>query len=544
MSNIKKGYILILLAHLVIILSCILDYKSDYGYIIAICINFISIIVNLVTIRTFKCSTEGKCNALLLKFAITIKYIVAIGINFEKKNWGINTSSFYIYMTLLIILITLDILIYLYKEESVLYKLIILLDVLFVFIYGVVTIEQFWILLITIPILVVYSIFDNIKIIVSPCIVINLANLFGIYRQLKTGYESSNLYIRWIYFAEALLLVFFTVALIQTAILNKKIAKDRLNEIEESKNKTEDLSKKIIEIGKQIKNGSAETTKLIDELEKATINSVTVFQDIANGNSNNASSIDNQALMTNNIVKMIDGVQEEADGVAISNNISKDGLSKSMQSFHLLKNKSNSIVKNNEEVTKVINEFVENARQVKMIINNIADISDQTNLLSLNASIESARAGESGKGFAVVAGEIRVLAEQTSELTEDIDKIVSNLEFNALKAQKVVGEVVQSIDEENTTIDETMEDFREMEMNLSDTGKRVDNILDKIKNVVSYNVEIERHISALAASSEEVTASTEEGVALNEENRDKAIKTKELLYNLFSIIDDLENYVN
>lgn len=543
MSNVKKGCFSIVMAHLFIVLAVVLEKKVNYGFYYACSLYLVAILINLFLINSFSGNIDGKCNSLVLKFSIIMKYIIGIGIIFEKNYWGITEKQYYLFQVLILVLMTLDMLLFLYREDSKAYKIYSLINVVFVFIYGVLTIEQFWILLIAIPILVVYTIFDNIKMVFFSCIVINVANCFGIYRQIISGYDKDNVYIRWIYIAEILIMIFFTISLIQTAILNKKIAKERIKEINESKAKTEELSLKIINIGREIKNSSTETTKLIDELEKATNNSLIVFKDIANGNTNNANSIDNQALMTSNIVKMIDGVQEEADRAVDSNDISIKGLNKSMRSFSLLKNKSNSIVKNNAEVISVINDFVENARQVKKIINNIAGISEQTNLLSLNASIESARAGETGKGFAVVAGEIRVLADQTSDLTDAIDKIVSKLEHNALKAQRVVGEVVQAIDEENATIDETVDDFELMQSNLNDMGDCVEAILEKIQNVVSYNVEIEKHISALASSSEEVTASTEEGVALNEENRDKAKKTKELMNDLLSLVDELEQYV-
>ena len=97
----------------------------------------------------------------------------------------------------------------------------------------------------------------------------------------------------------------------------------------------------------------------------------------------------------------------------------------------------------------------------------------------------------------------------------------------------------QDINEENVTIDNTMLEFNEMQSNINEMDEVVDNITNKIEKVVEFNKEIEKHINTLAASSEEVTASTEEGVALSRMNKEKAMQTKTLLHNLLDKVETL-----
>ncbi|MGD0547633.1 MAG: methyl-accepting chemotaxis protein [Terracidiphilus sp.] len=96
------------------------------------------------------------------------------------------------------------------------------------------------------------------------------------------------------------------------------------------------------------------------------------------------------------------------------------------------------LLKSNQETSGKIEELGRSSDAIGRIINVINEIAGQTNLLALNASIEAARAGEHGRGFAVVAGEVRRLAERTSEATKEIDRTVHAI-------QQGTGEAVEAM---------------------------------------------------------------------------------------------------
>ena len=439
----------------------------------------------------------------------------------------------------------MDVLLYLRKKDSKFYKFLILLNFESIFIAGAMTLESPWLMYMPFPLFVTYLLFFDVKLLSFASILINIFNVVGSWRYIT---ECENLgrfyYMQVAYFVQILYVFLFTTAICITLSYNNKFNNEKVKFITDMKEKSEKLSEQVINIAQNVKKSAIGTNNVITELEESTNNSMSILQEISRGNISNAESVERQTVMTANITSMIDGVLEETDRASETTNESLDGLNKSKDSFNALKYKSNLIVESNKEVIATINEFVENARKVKNITNGIAEISEQTNLLSLNASIESARAGEAGKGFAVVAGEIRSLADGTSKLTDDIAGIVLMLENNALKAQKVVNEVVKSINEENTTIDETLNDFVNMESNINGLGDNVKNILEKVKNMAEFNTEIVKHIGQLSASSEEVNACTEEALGINKENMSKAIQTKELMDQLLSLAEEIDDYID
>ena len=140
----------------------------------------------------------------------------------------------------------------------------------------------------------------------------------------------------------------------------------------------------------------------------------------------------------------------------------------------------------------------------------IKSISDQTNLLALNAAIEAARAGEAGKGFAVVAEEIRKLAEQSNQFTEEIQEIVQGLMEKVTETVDIMALVGGTVAEQNEKVNETQQIFHVISGELDKNMNEMSILNNSVNELEKTKVSLVGIIENLSALSEENAAATQE----------------------------------
>ncbi len=147
----------------------------------------------------------------------------------------------------------------------------------------------------------------------------------------------------------------------------------------------------------------------------------------------------------------------------------------------------------------------ESAKKIGTVIELIQDISEQINLLSLNATIESARAGDAGKGFAVVAGEVKNLAGQTTKATEEISQYVGSI-------QDVSSQVINGLQSIKKTISDVEKFATAISAAIEEQSSATKEIASNMSNAATGTSKISGDISDVSRASSEASKSADQVV--------------------------------
>jgi len=181
---------------------------------------------------------------------------------------------------------------------------------------------------------------------------------------------------------------------------------------------------------------------------------------------------------TSHIKQVVSGIENMAHEISHINEISQTAAKKASDGSELMRENImgiNNISQSMTHIVQVVNQLNESSSKISTITDTINEITRQTNLLSLNAAIEAARAGEHGKGFAVVANEVRRLAKQVSEATQDIIELIKNIQQDIVQAIEASHDGFQKVQAGTTLVKRAEEIFETIvqtvdTMNLQITG--------------------------------------------------------------------------
>lgn len=275
--------------------------------------------------------------------------------------------------------------------------------------------------------------------------------------------------------------------------------RDIVKQIDQTAGALSDNAGTLAEHTTQIKHSSDEINKTMNDLSSAAMSQAGE----ATTSANEVAKLDE--LIVQNIcdTENLRSNAKEMDQVKNSGLTAiKDLMEKTEKSRESIAAVRDAMQQNNEE-----------AQKIEATSQKINDIADQTNLLSLNAAIEAARAGDAGRGFAVVAEEIRGLAEETNSLTNEIGTIIQELLEKTADATRNMETMEQIFQEQENSVGDTKKNFVQIEQCLESVQSSVDTLYESSTNMTGSKQIIVEMIDAISAASEENAAGSEEVLA-------------------------------
>lgn len=171
------------------------------------------------------------------------------------------------------------------------------------------------------------------------------------------------------------------------------------------------------------------------------------------------------------------------------------------------------------QIIQAVSQLEKHVAKIDQIVDVLGGIARRTNLLSLNASIEAAHAGEHGKGFSVVADEIRKLAQQTNQSLKHVTEMVKEMNEQTRNAVELCEETNRVVEAQGEAVEETNRAFEEIDRTIEANVKGIQGIADAIRKTETNIGRISKGSQMIASTSEETAASTEEvSASVEEEN--------------------------
>ncbi len=466
--------------------------------------------------------------------AIILGYVVLIMIG-QVTAVGAGWNH-YLQMGVSLVALAVSTVIYLLKREEKICGIVMLASAAIAYVVIVLCTNNTECFAYAFPILFAAMVLLNVRFVIAGDVIVLLTNIVKLLMKYGGASENDKQSLFVAVFA-SVLVSFAALRVVQLLIKNNQ---ENIETITAAADKQAANHKKTIAVAEEVSRHFGDAMEMLDRLNQSVDTSNFAMSNIAESTESTAEAIQEQATMCAEIQEHTDVAENETQSMIEASRRTDANVEEGSAMVRELKEQAHNVETASSVTVEVIESLTQKVAEVQNFVGTILSISSQTNLLALNASIEAARAGEAGRGFAVVAEEIRQLSEQTKDASNNITSIIEELNSDTKRANESIRNSVESVAKQNELIEETREKFEKINEGVSELTTNINNTERVIKEILQSTGVISENITHLSATSQEVAASSTEGLKTSETTVGDMKACRTILEEINSLVQELQ----
>lgn len=445
------------------------------------------------------------------------------------------------FFTIMIVPMALATFIFSRDKENEKIKIITLSGYFVLYSFAVFSTTRTMVFVYILPMLSIYLLYFDLKLMKISCIAMVVINALRVaYLTIFEGIRDKSTTTD--YTIQMACVILFAIVYIITTKISNEINNDKINRIEEEKDKQRNLIADIIKAAGVLIENSKQAHEILERLAVSSGSVSAAVNEITSETGSITGNLQNQLKLSSDVGGSIEQCMKLASEMGSESGSTSKKVTDALKFVQGLTDNTTAVQKGGDRVNLTISELLKQSDEIRNIIDIIRDISDKTNLLSLNASIEAARAGEAGRGFAVVADEISKLADQSRESTENIGGILNEMKRRVDESLDAVKVLIASNNVQNTLIHDTGEVFKGILSSMDSVRDKSSEVMQSINGIKENNIRILQDINHITLFSEKTVATASEACRVTESNRITALEGKDIARMLMETSTEMEKY--
>lgn len=420
-------------------------------------------------------------------------------------------------------------------------KYITLLGYFVLYLFTVFSTTRTMVFVYILPMLSMYLLYFDLNLMKYSCIAMVIINTTRvIWLVAVKGFRDA--YITTDYSILMACAILFAVVYISTTKLSNEINSEKLDRINNEQEKQRSLIADILRTAAVLIENSKKAYAIVEKLTENTGNVSMTLNEVSKETLEVTDNLHNQMKLSTHVSESINSCMTLASEMGSE---SEGTVARVTDALKVVENlTANSEIVRNESahVNETISGLLRQSEEIRNVINIIREISDMTNLLSLNASIEAARAGEAGRGFAVVADEISKLADQSRESAESIGGILNGMKNQVDESLTAVNSLGAANRQQDSMIGNTESVFREMLGRMNSVMEKSRKVMESVTDIKNNNIRIVEDIKRITSFSEKTAEVTAKASEKARSNRNIALEGKDVVSKLIETSADMEKY--